>query len=200
VSWERATVEAWIRWRTRLLPVTPLDRVADGVRVKIAGRLDAGEEPLAAPISGRPCAAWSVTVQEWPRRKRTVVEQQMQELVVRDGSSRTALVLATRAWVVLPRDASAWPAQPTAPILAMLRRHGLREDGYFGPVAYRPYRYWEGALAPDETVTVVGVGRLDVDPDGATGSYREPPMRVVFSAAPDAPLWILAGRPRRHRE
>jgi hypothetical protein len=179
------------------LPITPLDQVTDGARVKIAGRVDAGERPLAAPISGRACAAWSVEVREWPSWQSVAVDQQLQEFVIRDGSRRSALVRATRATALFAPDASSWPAQPTEPILALLRRGGLRSDGYFGsPLSYRPYRYYEGALESGEMVAVVGVARLDVDPSGAMGSYREPPMRVVLTAAPHAPLWIFEGPAR----
>jgi hypothetical protein len=192
--WELTSEAGWIRWRTGRLPVTPLDRVADGGWVKISGRLDACEHPLAGPISGRACAAWSVRVRDWPRRVTVAVEQQAREFVIRDGSNRAALVHATGATVVLEMDTSSWPAEASEPILALLRRHGLSGDGYFGsPLSYRPYRYFEGALEIGEMITVVGVARLDVDPAGASGSYREPPMRVALTAAPKAPLWILGG-------
>jgi hypothetical protein len=194
--WESA-VDDWIRWRTDRLPITPLDQVADGTRVKITGRIDAGERPLTAPISGRSCTAWSVEVRDWPSWAKIAVDQQMQEFVIRDGSNRPALVRASRARVLFHIDASSWPAQPTEPILALLRRLGLKSGGYFGsPLTYRPYRYYEGALESGETITVVGLARLDVDPSGATGSYREPAMRVVFTGARKTPLWILDGPAR----
>jgi hypothetical protein len=148
-----------------------------------------------APISRRACAAWSVEVQEGPGFETIVVEQQTQEFVLRDGSNRPAVVRSARASVVFEQDASCWPAKPTEHMLALLRRHGLREGGHFGSPT-PPYRYCEGALEPGETITVVGIGRLEIDPSGAAGSYREPPMRVVFSAAPYAPLWILDGPAR----
>ncbi len=191
--WEPA-VEAWIRWRARRLPLTPLDRVTDGARVKVAGRLDAGAQPLAAPISGRACAAWSVEVQEFPGCETIAVEQKLQEFVLRDGSGRPALVRAARASVVFEEDAAWTPARPTDTMVALLRRHRLRESGYFGWPT--PYRYCEGVLEPGETITVVGVARLEIDPSGTAGSYREPPMRVVLSATPERPLWILDGPAR----
>jgi len=39
--------------------VTPIEQVREGLRVKVVGRLDAGDEPLEAPITGiasRRCA------------------------------------------------------------------------------------------------------------------------------------------------
>jgi hypothetical protein len=189
-----STIDAWIRWRTRRLPLTPLDRVADGARVKVAGRVDAGQRPLRSPLSGRTCAAWSVEVQEWPEWDTPVLEQEAQEFVLRDGSSRPALVRARRASVVFEHDRWMQPLQPSDAMLALLRRHRLREGGYFGSPA--PYRYCEGALEPGETVTVVGVARVEIDPFGAAASYREPPMRIVFDAGPHAPLWILDGPAR----
>jgi hypothetical protein len=191
--WERA-VDSWIRWRTRGLAVTPLDRVGDGTRVKIRGRLDAGAQPLVAPISGRTCAAWIVEVQEWPAWETIAVEQATQSFVLRDDSSRPALVRAARASVLVDKDASFWPAQPTGAMRALLRRHDVREEGYFGSPT--PYRYCEGVLEPGETITVVGRARLEFDPSGVGGSYREPPVHAVFDAAPHAPLWILDGPAR----
>ena len=190
-----SAVDGWIRWRTRRLRVTPIEHVSDGVRVKVTGRLDAGDEPLEAPITGRACAAWSVELQEGPGWATVLVEQKAQEFVIRDRSGRPALIRAERASVVFDRDAETWPRQPTERMQAFLRRHRLRESGHF-PSAAPPYRYCEGALEPGEEITVVGVARLEIDPSGTAGSYREPPMRAVFEASRQSPLWILDGPAR----
>jgi hypothetical protein len=171
------------------MAVTPLATVADGARVKVSGTVDAGARPLVAPISGRPCAAWSVAVQEWPEWETLAVEQATQEFVLRDASNRPALVRAARAKLLFDGDALVWPPHQNETMLALLRRNGLREGGISGSP---PYRFCEGALEPGETITVVGVARLELDPSGEAGSYREPPMRVVFDA--ETPLWILDGR------
>ena len=189
-----SAIDGWVRWRTRRLPVTPLDRVTDGARVKIVGRLDAGESPLEAPITGRACAAWSVEVQRAGAGWETiVVEESAREFVLRDGSARPALIRASRAHVVFDADSWSAPGQPSPRMRNFLARHRLPERRMLGePILYR---YVEGVLEPGEEITVVGVARLEIDPSGSAVSYREPPMRALLDAAA-APLWILDGPAR----
>lgn len=188
-------VDGWIRWRSRRLPVTPVDRVVEGRRVKVMGRVDAGAQPLEAPITGRRCAAWSVELQEGPGWETMLVEQKAQEFVLRDRSGRPALIRASRASVVFDVDSWSWPQQPTERMLSFLRRHHVREHGYFGS-ATLPYRYVEGVLEAGEEITVVGSARLEIDESGTAGTYREPPMRAVFEPRAGSPLWILDGPAR----
>lgn len=79
-------------------------------------------------------------------------------------------------------------------MLAFLQRHRLRRFGQYGTST--GYRYCEGVLEPGEEITVVGTARLEIDPSGTAGSYREPPLRAVFEPRPRAPLWILDGPAR----
>lgn len=183
--------DAWIRWRARRLPVTPIDRAGDGVRVKIVGRLEAGKRPLEAPISGRACVAWTVEVQEGSNLRTIVLEGQTQDFVLHDGSGRTAIVRTAGARVAFGTDAWMAPAQPSERMRAFLRRHRRPESG--DPGSPSPYRYRESVLEPGEAITVVGMAQLEIDPSESAGSYREPPLRVVIGAAPSAPLWILDG-------
>lgn len=194
VSIFEATGDAWVRWRSRQLSVTPIDRINDGTRVKIVGRVDAAAPPLEAPITGRACVAWSVEVQEAPGWESVLQAQEAQALLVRDGSGRPAMVHATRARVLIDTDETSWPLVPTARMRAFLQRHGVRERGNYGSV--RPYRYCEAAIEPGATITVVGVARLEVDTTGIAGSYREPPLRARFAAEARTPLWILNGSNR----
>jgi hypothetical protein len=191
-----SAVDGWIRWRTRRLPVTPIDRVSEGARVKVMGRVDPGDEPLEAPITGRACAAWSVELQKGPGGWETMlVEQKAQEFVLRDRSGRPALVRAEHASVVFDVDTWSYPQQPNQRMRAFLQRHRMPESSEFS-VSPLPYRYVEGVLEPGEEITVVGTARLEVDESGMAASYREPPMRAVFEASRQSPLWILDGPAR----
>jgi hypothetical protein len=187
--WFLLESDAWLRWRARRLPTTPLDRVGGGVRVKVVGRLEAGKQPLEAPISGRATAAWAVELQAGSNLGTIVVERQAQDFVLRDGSRRTAIVRAAGASVAFATHAWMSPAQPSERMLAFLRRHRQPESG--DPGAPSPYRYRESVLEPGEAITVVGLAHLEIEPSESAGSYREPPLRVVIGAAPNAPLWIL---------
>jgi hypothetical protein len=187
-----------IRRQTRGMQKTPLDWVTEGKRVKVTGCLEVSEQLLRAPITGRLCAAWSVAVQEHPSWDTSAIAQETQDFALRDGSTRPATVRAAGAILVLKADTTSRPNQPTDGMLALLRRHSLREDGYSADGRLTPYRYCEGMLQTGDPITVVGMARLEIDPSGVTGSYREPPRRLVFSAAPQEPLWIL-DLPKRWR-
>ena len=184
----------WIRRQTRRLPVTPLDRVADGARVKIAGRVDVGHTPLEAPITGRPCAAWSVELQDGSSFTSLLVEVRAQDFVLRDGSARTALVRANKASIAFESDAAVWQRTVTERMRVFLARHHIPAGGVYGGFyGSGPLRYLEGAIEAGEEITAVGTARLELDASGeSSASYREPPMRVVL----DAPLWILDGPAR----
>jgi molybdopterin-binding protein len=184
----------WIRRQVRRLSITAIDRVSDGARVKISGRLDPGRQPLEAPITGRPCAAWSVEVQEGTSFTSILVEVQAQDFALRDGSARAALVRTGQASIVFDSDASVWQRQVTGRMRAFLERHRVPDRGYYGGGA--PLRYIEGVLEAGEEVSVVGTARVELDATSDAASYREPPMRVVLDATPRAPLWILDGPAR----
>lgn len=187
----------WIRRQTRRLAVTALDRVADGARVKVAGRVDVGHNPLEAPITGRPCAAWSVELQDGSSFTSLLVEVRAQDFVLRDGSGRTALVRADKAGIVFESDMAVWQRTVTERMRVFLARHHVPIGGVFGGVyGGGPLRYIEGVIEAGEEITAVGTARLELDASGDNVSYREPPMRVVLDAAPRAPLWILDGAAR----
>jgi hypothetical protein len=186
--------EWWIRHKARRLGPTEIDRVGDGARVKVVGRVDVGARPLEAPITGRPCAAWSVEVQDGANWSTVVIEVQAQDFVLRDRSSRSALVRADQASVVFDSDAWIWQKEVTPRMRAFLDRYRLRDGGYFGTGG--PFRYVEGVIEAGEEVTVVGNARLEIDETGSTATYREPAMRVVLDAARRAPLYVLDGPAR----
>ena len=183
----------WIKRQARRLRPTAIDRVGDGARVKVVGRVDVGREPLEAPISGRPCAAWSVEVQDGNSFTSVALEVRAQDFVVRDGSPRPALVRARDASMVFEIDVSFWQRALTPRMRAFLARHKLPDTGMFGAPFYR---YVEGVIEAGEEITVVGNARLELDESGSTASYREPPMRVVLDAAERAPLYVLDGPAR----
>jgi len=182
----------------RRLRITPIADVADGDEVAIAGRLELASAPLCAPVSGRPCAAYSATIEYHdPRcRRRVVRESVARDFLVRDGSGAAALIRAprtlggARSAVLRPLLA---PSRPSRRLRRFLRRHGLRAWPSLDGTPY-PDRCDETALQPDQPVAIVGVGRWEPDPapdrSSAPGGYRHAPLRIVFAAAT-----VIAGRP-----
>jgi hypothetical protein len=183
----------WIKRQARRLSPTAIDRVAEGARVKVVGRVDAGTQPLEAPITGRRCAAWSVEVQEGNGFTTVAIEVRAQDFVLRDRSPRSALVRVQAASVIFETDTAIWQRTVTPRMRAFLSRYRLPEGGFYGSPYYR---YVEGVIEAGEEITVVGNARLEIDETGSTATYREPPMRVVLDAARRAPLYVLDGPAR----
>jgi len=178
----------------RALASVPRRRLADAVdgeTVRIVGR--AGLlSPLTAPLSGRPCAAWRVIVQE--RRSRgkssrwvTVVDdQETANFLVVDGQAK-AFVDTGGAQVVLDKDrqgTSGMFREPTQELVEFLSVRGVSTQGV---LVNKHMRFSEGVLEEGEPVAVLGEGNWERDPDeeGRAGSgYREAvaPGRLVMTS------------------
>jgi hypothetical protein len=193
--------EARLEGAAAKLPLTPMRKVADGVRVKVAGIVDPESARLSGPITGRACVAWSVDVEAWDTSKHVwydVLTEWRSEDFVFVGDGVSARVVVDGAKVIYEHDRAASAErrrQPPERVREFLARHRLSVDSWGG----RTYRCREAVLEPGERIVVVGKARRELDgtsPDDG-GAYREAPQRLVFAAA-EAPLWIFdgAGPPR----
>lgn len=166
--------------------------VKDGATVSICGRLAYAATPLVAPLSGRRCAAWEVTVAqlveaEDQRRWEVIInEQRSQDFYLDDGTGR-ALIKARSPLMALHRDArfSSGPDKQATPELeAFLERHGWSRQYAIG----YDLIYHEGVLEEGEQVAVLGTARLEADPEGA--GYRTEALRVVVDEPDEDPLML----------
>lgn len=177
----------------------PIERASEGRVVKVCGRLRYAGEPLRAPLSGRPCAAWRVEVDEYRRSGKSghwsniITEMDGGPLEVEDDTGR-ARVDALGAQLVILRDAhfTSGTFNDAGPALeAYLARHGHDSTGFLG--LNRGLRYKEGVLEEGEEVAVLGLARWEHDPSvdarGARG-YRELPRRLVVDATAEGKLLV----------
>lgn len=156
--------------------------VKHGEIVRIEGTMQPLDKPLFAPISGRPCAHYEVTVAEWVRRQKnsgwsTIAEEKRTvSFSLADGTGFAHV--ETKSFVAsvaqdkhLESEAFEEPPQR---ILDLLRRHGCDLHTLFG--RQKRFQYREGVLEPGEALIVVGRARWEDDPSGAmeeSEGYRE---------------------------
>ncbi|HEX2571680.1 MAG TPA: DUF3592 domain-containing protein [Polyangia bacterium] len=174
---------------------TSIRDVQVGQRVKIVGRLVHGENALTAPLSGRSCACYRVTVTEAGDDcdHQVLDEIRSADFFVEDGSGKALVRLSGRAQLIIVEDvhrSSGTFNDPTPELKAFLERHGQSSRGVLG-VFNRSLKYVEGVLEQGEQVAVVGVARLESDPDPhAAHGYREPASRLVLVPPGDGDLIV----------
>ena len=182
----------------RNTPVVPIRDVPEGTPARITGQVALWGNPLQAPLSGRPCAYYEVTVEQHRSNgKRSHWHQILREVqgvpfIVRDGTG-TAIIDPAGAKITIHMDATSRSGtldDATPQEEALLARHNLRSQGW---VFNKQLRYREGVIEPGETVTALGCAVREPDPDagGQAAGYREGgPMRLRMSGSPQAPLLL----------
>lgn len=185
----------------RGVPKRSIADVIEGERARIVGAVDV-PEPTYAPLSGRPCAYWRVTVEE--RRSsgknsywRTIVDEHEGVDFFLTDSTGKAKVEAMHVQPVLAHDArggSGFLNDPTPELQAFLTERGHDTQGW---IFNKTIRFREGVAERGELVAVVGTGRWERDPDEkarAGSGYREAamPQRLVMSAPEDGSPLLLS--------
>jgi hypothetical protein len=132
--------------------------------VRIVGRLEAAKEIVTAPISGRPCAAYSVSVEQrgagvgpTSGSRELASESAQHDFVLDDGSAR-ALVRIRHCQMLL----TPWVLSGNLRALPERVRDFLDENRVSTRTAEllrRRLVVSEGALFEGDEVAVVGVGR-----------------------------------------
>lgn len=151
----------------------PIEQVKDGQIVKTVGRLAHIGTSLTAPLSGRPCVYYELTVQRRMGRGKAsrwvpiAREERWQDFLLQDETGR-ALVRVDSPTII-----SCSQKQPT-----------LGE----GP----KLRYQERRLEAGEVVAVMGRGTWERELQSGMGfgGYREPPRFLVVRPALPVPLHI----------
>lgn len=168
--------------------------VRDGEVVKIVGTLRYADEVLEAPLTGRECAAWTVTVEDQGGKSRRTVIDDRAEVVsffVEDDVGRAFIEgVATH---VIVRDAHFRQGFLEAPTPRMTEFLHARGEDPKGVIFHRSLEYREGAIEAGETVAVLGIGRWEPDPDPEAMSrrgYRDRAMRLRISPPPTQPILV----------
>ena len=178
----------------------PIASYPHGGIKRVVGVLSLDGEPLAAPLSGRRCAAWEVVVEEQRSSGKstswyTIVREVQAVPFMLDDDTGRAHVDPSGAQIVVTADRRSRSGtfdDPTPEERAFLDRHGEEAEGW---VFNRTLRYREGVLEPDERVAVLGQGAVSYDdvPEAQhQGGYRQPAAskRLDIRAAGGHPLYI----------
>ncbi len=162
--------------------------------VRVTGRLVLAGPPLIAPLSGRPCAYYTVTVTSRGKKQEWTVAREVlgQPFILEDASGRALVHLDATSEVTLGLEGETSGNFDDASVVqrAFLERHGESSTTEFG--FNRSLSYREGVLEAGELVTVVGVASREADPTPAQAArgYREQPTWMVLRGSATRPLLI----------
>jgi len=175
-----------IRRTLRNAPSKRISEVTDDEQAKVVGRVRALGELLVAPITGRDCVAYSVTVLEQSDRGSAIRETKAMPFALDDGSGR-ALVDPTDARIAIDNGATVQTGMlndPTPAAEDLLRRHGKRPR--------HSLLYREAVVTDGESIAVLGAGTREPDPDAPpVESYRGAPRtRLRLTSSAKHPLVI----------
>lgn len=188
---ERARLLRWMRRQPR----RAIADAVDGAVVRLVGQVTVSGTPLQAPLTGRPCAAWRIVIEEYRSNGKTGSWHQVGEahdgveFVIDDGTGRAWIEpRAARVEMVFDQTTrSGTLDDPTAIEEGLLLRLGISGRGW---LFNKSLRYREGALEPGETIAVVGQVHREPDPAGGGGGYRTAPMRTRMGGAGERGLVI----------
>jgi hypothetical protein len=169
----------------RTAPRRAIGEARAGRLEKFTGRVSSLAEPLRAPLSGRRCVHYVVTVEE----KRSSGGSAHWETVLRDPSGVDFLLedgtgrarVVNKTITLLNRPVALYGSATfnyvTPEIRAYLATHGLERKEAF---VNESMRCLETVLEERTTAAVMGEVSFEVDPGGM--AYREMPRRVVVTA------------------
>jgi hypothetical protein len=168
------------------VPRKEVSRVRDGETVRIVGVVESAQPPLEAPLSGRPCLAWTVVAWLRGANQTNVTIDRAVDLIVRD-SSGTAFAGAPQAALVLDETSTYGRLeQPPGQLGGLISADAWeRRDSQL--------RFEEGVVKAGDEVALIGKARWQPDPEGGGGNYREPPKRLVLDGA------VLTNLPKARR-
>lgn len=189
---------ARLRRRLANAPITPIGQARSGTLVRFTGRAEPEKEQiLHAPLTGRACVLFEVTVEDYVREGRssswkTIIRERdfARTFWLEDRSGRARIELD---WpeLILTQDAqfsSGFLKDATPELEAFLARHQEASQGMF---FNRTMRYREAVIEPGEPVTVLGLVHQEADPEaGAGGGYRQAAFRIVLRSPPSGSMVI----------
>jgi len=172
---------------------TSIAKAPDGVPVKIYGRVRSLSRVVFAPISGRPCVAFDVHVEQVGGQLWTTAfhERDSCEFLVEDASGR-ALVRMGSSRMHLVKDVTIVDEvlnAATGAAAEFLTSRGRDVTG----LLRSPTRVSEGVLEDGESVLVLGIGRWEHDPDPdpeVASGYRGRSRRFVLEDHPTLRLQV----------
>lgn len=174
-----------------------LAELPEETRGRVVGAAHTLEQTLDAPLTGRACLYYVVTVEQHHSTGRSsywktiIREEQGVPFVLSDGTGK-AIVDPRSAKVALDVDGrgdSGTFDSPNEREQAFLDRHGTSGQGW---VFNKRLRYREAVIEVGETVAILGAGVREPDPTAPpAAAYRgEQPTRLRMTSSPRFPLLI----------
>ena len=178
-------------------PLTSLRDLPEATRARVVGAAQPLDQTLEAPLTGRPCMYYVVTVEQHHSTGRSshwrqiIKEEAGVPFLLDDGTGR-AIVDPRSARVALDVDGkgdSGTFDEPSARESAFLQRHGTSGQGW---MFNKRLRYREAVIEVGEQVAILGEGVREPDPNAPpAGAYRgEQPTRVRLTSSARFPLLI----------
>jgi hypothetical protein len=175
--------------------------------VRLIGRIRRSGDLLRAPLSGRPCIAYEVLVDEpglvskrggaeW---RRMVELREAQSFFVADESGEARIDTSGPFLMSVDYDRSGktegkYPGKHQD-LASFLTSIDVVSTDWLGE--WISFRYAEGVLEDGELVTVSADSVLEVDSGGERAGPRSPPQRLVLRGTEALPLLISDAREAR---
>lgn len=162
--------------------VTALGTAPEATRVRIIATVQAPREPLRSPLTDRPCVWWSVRVEAGAHGVTVrngipfVIEDRAQRALVELAYART-VIERTHLHRCSVRDADA--------------RHRAFLDQVHAQLSNERIAFAERVITEGMTLSVVGSGMREPDPEGAEQLYRERATWLRLSGSPSYPLYVI---------
>ncbi len=173
----------------RKIPVTKVRHALAGKMTRLNGKLKPAAGPLLlAPLSGKRCGYFQAVAQEWRTSGKSegwvqlAYEEQWCDFCLDDGTG-LALVRMLRPQVSADLEDASYSDHMVPPSPAQetfLKRHQVGVMGEARSVTTR-MRYLESLFEVDEVITVYGIVRHEVGPEG---------LRVIIEAPPGGSLLV----------
>jgi hypothetical protein len=177
-------------------------RAAREGKLRIRGRARGRGQLLHAPVTGRPCVAFHLTVYEWhvlrTRDRQFDVLFEMAgacPFSIADDSGEATVDTSKPFDLELAAERRGLPplGDPTSQaerevVIRLLESRGFSASNLLGLPRYLSYE--EGILADRQPVSVAGTGAREVSPDGESAGPRSPPLRLVLRGTARRPLRI----------
>lgn len=186
-----------IKRELRSAPRMTLRELPESTRARVVGAAQPLDQTLEAPLTGRPCMYYVVTVEQHHSTGRSsywrqiIKEEAGVPFLLDDGTGR-AIVDPRSARVALDVDGkgdSGTFDEPSAREAAFLQRHGTTGQGW---VFNKRLRYREAIIEVGERVAILGEGVREPDPSAPPAdAYRgDQPTRVRLTSSARWPLLI----------
>lgn len=171
--------------RPRVIAITRAADAKNGELAKLSGRVEIAGRPLVAPISGRPCAYYEITIHiaygADPKAHLVAQERYARDFSIRDETG-VACVEVRAARFVLARPEPSLRSSDDAAVRRILERHGYDLGAFEGLTFYCDER----AIGPGDELFVLGCARFERNP--SRRSYRDEAPRLVIEAPEEGTL------------